>query len=90
MKINIKKGKYKIYHIPGKKIGCTTNVIKRVEQEQGYKPGEYEILYETDDISEASKAEKALQKDLGYKEDIKLYKDLFKKTMNKHSSSDNI
>ena len=88
MKINIKKGKYKIYHIPGKKIGCTTNVIKRVEQEQGYKLGEYEILYETDDISEASKAEKALQKDLGYKEDIKLYKDLFKKTMNKHSSSE--
>ena len=64
MKINIKNGKYKIYHIPGKKIGCTTNVIKRVEQEQGYKPGEYEILYETDDISEASKTEKALQKDL--------------------------
>ena len=88
MEINIEKGKYKIYHIPNKKIGCTTNVIKRVEQEQGYKPGEYEILYETDDIGEASKTEKALQKDLGYKEDIKLYKDLFKKTMNKHSSSE--
>ena len=86
MAITIKKGKYKIYHIPGKKIGCTTNIKKRVEQEQGYKPGEYEILYETDDIGRSiSKAEKALQKDLGYKEDIKLYKDLFKKLMNKHS-----
>ena len=64
METTIKKGKYKIYHIPGKKIGCTTNIKKRVEQEQGYKPGEYEILYETNNISEASKAEKALQKDL--------------------------
>ena len=87
MEINIKKGKYKIYHIPGKKIGCTTNIKKRVQQEQGYKPGEYEILYETDDIGEASRAEKALQKDLGYKEDVKLYKDLFKKEMKKHTSS---
>ena len=87
MEINIKKGKYKIYHIPGKKIGCTTNIKKRVQQEQGYKPGEYEILYETDDIGEASRAEKALQKDLGYKEDVKLYKDLFKKQMKKHTSS---
>ena len=43
--IQLKKGKYKIYHIPGKKIGCTTNIKKRVQQEQGYKPGEYEILY---------------------------------------------
>ena len=87
MEITIKKGKYKIYHIPGKKIGCTTNIKKRVQQEQGYKPGEYEILYETDDIGEASRAEKTLQKDLGYKEDVKLYKDLFKKQMKKHTSS---
>jgi phosphoribosyl-ATP pyrophosphohydrolase len=88
MEIDIKKGKYKIYHIPGKKIGCTTNVKKRVEQDQGYKPGEYNILYETDNIGEASKVEKLLQKDLGYKEDLKLYKDLFKKTMSKHTSSE--
>ncbi len=85
--IQLKQGKYKIYHIPGKKIGCTTNIKKRVEQEQGYKPGEYEILYETDDIGDASRAEKTLQKDLGYKEDVKLYKDLFKKQMKKHTSS---
>lgn len=85
--IQLKQGKYKIYHILGKKIGCTTNIKKRVEQEQGYKPGEYEILYETDDIGDASRAEKTLQKDLGYKEDVKLYKDLFKKQMKKHTSS---
>ena len=85
--IELKKGKYKIYHIPGVKIGCTTNVKKRVEEEQGYKPGEYDILYETDDIVEASEAERNLQKELKYKTDIKLYKDLFRKKMNKHSSS---
>ena len=87
METIIKSGKYKIYHIPGVKIGCTTNVKKRVEEEQGYKPGEYDILYETDDIVEASEAERNLQKELKYKTDIKLYKDLFRKKMNKHSSS---
>lgn len=89
MAITLKKGKYKIYHIPGKKIGCTTNIRKRVEEDQGYKAGEYEILFETDDIKEASNAERTLQKDLGYKVDIRPYKELFKsKYMKKHSSSE--
>lgn len=69
--------KYKIYHIPGVKIGCTTNIQKRVVEVQGYKQGEYEILFETNDLVEASEAEKLLQEDLGYKVDIKPYKDLF-------------
>ena len=89
MAIELQTGKYKIYHIPGKKIGCTTNIEKRVQQEQGYKPGEYEILFETDDIKEASDAERTLQKDLGYKVDIKPYKELFKSNyMKTHSSSE--
>ena len=89
MAIEIKSGKYKIYHIPGKKIGCTTNVQKRVIEEQGYKPGEYEILFETDDIKEASDAERTLQQDLGYKVDLKPYKELFKSNyMKTHSSSE--
>jgi len=87
METVLSKGKYKIYHIPGVKIGCTTNVQKRIIETQGYKPGEYEILFETDNVAEASKVEQTLQKDLGYKVDRKPYKDLFKKTMNKHSSS---
>jgi len=87
METTLSKGKYKIYHIPGVKIGCTTNVQKRIIETQGYKPGEYEILFETDDVAEASKVEQTLQKDLGYKVDRKPYKDLFKKAMNKHSSS---
>ena len=89
MAVTLKKGKYKIYHIPGKKIGCTTNLKKRVEEAQGYKSGEYEVLFETDDIKEASNAERTLQKDLGYKVDIKPYKELFKsKYMRTHSSSE--
>ena len=89
MAVTLKKGKYKIYHIPGKKIGCTTNLKKRVEEAQGYKSGEYEVLFETDDIKEASDAERTLQKDLGYKVDIKPYKELFKsKYMRTHSSSE--
>ena len=83
MSIALKSGKYKVYHIPGKKIGCTKNIKKRVEQEQGYKPGEYEILFETDDIKEAAKAERTLQEDLGYKVDIKPYDKLFNKEMKK-------
>ena len=42
METTLSKGKYKIYHIPGVKIGCTTNVQKRIIETQGYKPGEYE------------------------------------------------
>lgn len=82
-------GKYKVYHIPGVKVGCTTDIQKRVVETQGYKQGEYEILLQTDSIAEASQAERILQQDLGYKVDRQLYKDLFKKrkTMNKHTSS---
>ncbi|MGY8980749.1 MAG: MazG nucleotide pyrophosphohydrolase domain-containing protein [Flavobacteriales bacterium] len=83
MEIKISQGKYKVYHIPGKKIGCTKNIKKRVEEEQGYKPGEYEILYETDDIKLASKAERTLQQDLGYRVDTKPYDKLFEKSMSK-------
>ena len=79
----VSKGKYKVYHILGKKIGCTTNIQKRVVEEQGFKPGEYDILFETDDIKEAANAERQLQKDLGYKVDIKPYDKLFKKPMSK-------
>ena len=71
--------KYKIYHIKGKKIGCTQNVKQRVEIEQGYSPEEYDILFQTDDIEEASRAELQLQKDLGYKVDEVPYDKLFSK-----------
>lgn len=79
---------YYIYHIPGRKIGCTTNLQRRVTEQQGYKENEYEVLLETEDINEASNAESILQEEYGYKKDLKLYKNLFKKKMKKHTSSD--
>ena len=81
MNIEVSTGKYKVYHILGQKVGCTTDIQKRVTEQQGFKPGEYEILFETDDIRLASEAERTLQKDLGYKVDIKPYHKLFKKQM---------
>lgn len=72
-----------IYHIPGKKIGVTRNLNKRVTDQQGYKQGEYEVLEESDDITYISKQEIALQKSYGYKVDRQLYSDLNKMKSNK-------
>ena len=57
---------YYIYHIPGKKIGMTCDLYKRVTQQQGYESHEYEILQELDDIDEASYTEISLQEKYGY------------------------
>ena len=70
---------YYLYHIPGKKIGVTSNLNKRVTITQGYGPDEYEVLDQSDDISYISKKEIELQKSYGYRVDRKLYKNLFKK-----------
>ena len=68
---------YAIYHIPGVKIGVTNNIKYRVEEQQGYEPGEYEILEMSDDIDYISKRELYLQERHGYRVDRQLYKDLF-------------
>jgi len=60
---------YYIYHIPGKKIGVTCDLNKRVTEQQGYEPHEYEILEETEDIEHASYLERMLQKEFGYRVD---------------------
>ena len=73
---------YYLYHIPGKKIGVTRNLNKRVTQTQGYKPGEYEVLESSTDIDYISKKEIELQQSYGYKKDHKLYKNLFKMKLN--------
>ena len=67
---------YHVYHIPGKKVGVTNNPKKRVEEQQGYKSGEYYIVYLTEDISVASIMEKELQIAYGYKVDQILYENL--------------
>ena len=68
---------YAIYHIPGVKIGVTNNIKSRVEEQQGYSEGEYEILEMSDDIDYISKRELYLQERHGYRVDRQLYKDLF-------------
>jgi len=67
---------YYLYHIPGKKIGITTNLKSRVEDQQGYKSWEYDIVLETDDINIASEAEISLQKAFGYRVDMIPYNKL--------------
>jgi len=67
---------YYLYHIPGVKIGVTTNLEERVERQQGYEPGEYQLLMSTEDIDFVSEQEIKLQKFHGYRVDRQLYKDL--------------
>ena len=66
---------YYIYHIPGVKIGCSTEPDKRVKV-QGYK--EYEIIETHSNINLASTREVELQKQYGYNERTCLYKDSIK------------
>ena len=75
---------YKLYHIPGKKIGVTRDLNKRVTEQQGYAPDEYEVLFTSDDINIISNLEIELQKSYGYKVDRQSYKNLINKknTMN--------
>jgi NTP pyrophosphatase (non-canonical NTP hydrolase) len=67
---------YYLYHIPGKKIGVTTDPRLRVEKQQGYKPSQYEILLTTECVDEVSEKEIELQKRYNYPVDRKLYKNL--------------
>ena len=67
---------YYLYHIPGEKIGVTTNLEDRVERQQGYYPDEYEVIMSTTDIDLISEKERQLQKAFGYRVDMKLYSKL--------------
>jgi NTP pyrophosphatase (non-canonical NTP hydrolase) len=82
------KPKYYIYHIPGKKIGVTTDLGKRVTEAQGYKENEFQIMDQSEDINYISTREHELQTKYGYKVDTRLYKDLFKKSEGMVSSSE--
>ena len=72
---------YYLYHIPGKKIGVTRDLNRRVTEQQGYAPGEYEVLFTSDDIDFISNKEIELQQSYGYRKDRTLYKNLFKSNM---------
>lgn len=75
---------YYIYHIKEIKVGCTNNLQRRVELTQGYT--DYEILYQTSSIKNASDAEIYYQNYFNYKQDKNSYLQLIinktKKNMN--------
>jgi len=73
---------YYLYHIPGKKIGVTRDLKYRVEKQQGYSEGEYDVILTTDDIGIISEAEISLQKAYGYKIDETPYNELKFNKMN--------
>ena len=69
---------YYLYHIPGKKIGVTRNPFIRITKQQGYKPNEYEVLDQSEDIDYISDREIELQKSYGYRVDRTKYKYIIK------------
>ena len=60
---------YYLYHIPGKKIGVTRDLKNRVEEQQGYRPGEYSIIMKSDNIKHVSEQELYWQEKFGYRID---------------------
>jgi len=60
-----KKGKHIIYHIFGRKIGCTQDLRYRMAR-QKVKEGEYEIIEYHTNAKVASEREIELQKQYGY------------------------
>jgi len=79
---------YFIYHIPGKKIGVTRDLNRRLTVYQGYKPDEYEVLEQSDDIDYISKREIELQKEHGYEIEDIIYSKLGKINKVKINSTD--
>jgi NTP pyrophosphatase (non-canonical NTP hydrolase) len=79
---------YFIYHIPGKKIGVTRDLNRRLTVYQGYKPDEYEVLEQSDDIDYISKREIELQKEHGYETEDIIYSKLGKTNKVKINSTD--
>jgi len=68
---------YYLYHIPGKKIGVTRDLISRVVDQQGYDLDEIEVLDQSTDINYISDREIELQQSYGYRVDRQKYKDLY-------------
>ena len=67
---------YYLYHIPGKKVGVTTNLEERVHKQQGYYPGEYEVIEQSEDINFISEGERIMQRFYKYRVDDVLYSEL--------------
>ena len=67
---------YYLYHIPGKKVGITRDLKKRVVEQQGYDYHEFEVLLESNDIDFISNMEIAYQLKNGYRVDEIPYNEL--------------
>ena len=75
---------YYLYHIPGKKVGVTRDLEKRVIKQQGYDYHEFKVLLESGDIEFISNMEIAYQLKHGYRVDEIPYNKLkFNKEENK-------
>jgi len=74
---------YFIYHIKGKKIGCTNNIHNRVRLRQ--QSTDFEVLEQYEDIYVASNREIELQKQYGYKVDTIPYWKTIKNTTSPQS-----
>ena len=81
---------YYLYHIPGKKVGVTTDLKRRVEDQQGYGPGEYEIIEQSEDIDFIFDGEIIMQKCYGYKVDEVPYNKLKFNNKNKNNMNINV
>jgi len=68
-----KNKRYYLYHVKGLKIGVTNNVKRRVEEEQGFTPDEYEILASSADKEIISRMEFDQQRKFGYSTDRESY-----------------
>lgn len=69
------KKMYYLYHIPGKKIGMTCNIYNRVIKQQGYKPGEFQVLASSEDKDVIEIKEKQYQDFYKYRNDLNNYTD---------------
>jgi NTP pyrophosphatase (non-canonical NTP hydrolase) len=67
---------YYLYHIPGKKVGVTRDLEKRVIKQQGYDYHEFEVLLESENIDFISNMEIAYQIRHGYRVDEIPYNEL--------------
>jgi NTP pyrophosphatase (non-canonical NTP hydrolase) len=81
------KNLYYIYHIPGKKIGMTRNIYKRVILQQGYKDGEFQILESSFDKHFIEDKEKQWQNFFKYKKDLGSYDEARKSPINQFKSN---
>ena len=82
------KKMYYLYHIPHKKVGMTCNIHNRVIKTQGYKEGEFDILFSSYDKEEVEAKEKYYQNFYNYRNDLNNYDDAVNSNINQIKSNE--